>query len=313
MTNTEISSEAREVPEHPLSADIVGRLSNPRAWLALAVFAVAWRLTPVVMPLLQQPLGMLLHPGAMPPHTLVKDVLTVYTIAYLIWSFVVLSAVALALGRPPLAFPIDGPDRWRRGILGLATGLTAMSLVMLGILVVGAATVTLSGQTACRMLGNGVLWFLLDASVGASEELFYRGALYLAVASLLGWRAAVILSGVLFLVLHLDNPGASPLWLARIALSGMLLAFAVHRTGSIWWSIGYHAGWNWVSAPLFGAAVSGYDVDGHIFNYSPHGPVLITGGAVGPEGSILAYVAMIFALAVLIFVTRRRASSTIAT
>lgn len=292
------------------AAEPLGRLSDPRAWFSLAVFVVAWRMTPIIMPVLEQPLGMLLRPAAMPPHTLIKNTLAVYTIAYLIWSFAVLSAVALALGRSPLSFPIDGPARWQRGGLGLATGLAAMLLVMIAIMVTGAARVTPSGQTPIGLLVNGVLWFLLDASVGAGEEFFFRGALYLAVASLLGWRAAVVVSGVLFLVLHLDNPGASPIWLARIALSGMLLAFAVHRTGSIWWSIGYHAGWNWISAPLFGAAVSGYDVEGHLLNFTTHGPMLITGGAVGPEGSIFAYLAMLLALTTLMLVTRSRTGST---
>ena len=216
-------------------------------------------------------LGGLFRIPDIPPHTLTQSALAIYTFPNLFWSALVLCLVALVLGRSPLNFPIRDAGGLRRGSLGLATGAAAMLCVMVTIWVAGAATVTWSSQTPGEALRNGLAWVALQASVGASEELFFRGALYLAVTSLLGWRPAVIVSGLLFVLLHVGNPGASPIWLFRIGLSGMLLAFAVHRTQSIWWSIGYHAGWNWFSAPLFGAPGSGYTDEGHLLNYAAPG------------------------------------------
>ncbi len=86
----------------------------------------------------------------------------------------------------------------------------------------------------------------------------------------------------------------------------MLLAYAVYRTRSFWWSIGYHAGWNWASAPLFGAAGSGYLNQGHLLDFTPTGSAWITGGAVGPEGSIFAFVAVLCACGLLFAFTRDR-------
>jgi hypothetical protein len=54
------------------------------------------------------------------------------------------------------------------------------------------------------------------------------------------------------------------------------------------------------SAPLFGAAGSGYLNQGHLFEFTPRGSVLITGGAVGLEGSVYAYLAMLVALILLV-------------
>jgi membrane protease YdiL (CAAX protease family) len=101
------------------------------------------------------------------------------------------------------------------------------------------------------------------------------------------------------------SPGATGVWLLRLALQGILLAYAVYRTRSFWWSTGYHAGWNWASAPLFGAAGSGYLDQGHLLDFTPTGPTWITGDSVGPEGSVFAYLAMLAALGLLIVTTRK--------
>jgi hypothetical protein len=69
--------------------------------------------------------------------------------------------------------------------------------------------------------------------------------------------------------------------------------------------VGYHTGWNWASAPLFGAAGSGYLDQGHLFDFTPTGSVLITGGTVGPEGSIFAFVAVLCAFILLLASTRQ--------
>ena len=94
-------------------------------------------------------------------------------------------------------------------------------------------------------------------------------------------KGAVVVSGIMFSGSHLYNPGASPIWLLRSFLQGAVLACAVYRTQSLWWSVGYHTGWNWISAPLFGAAGSGYLDEGHVFDFMPHGSSLITGGSGG--------------------------------
>ena len=99
------------------------------------------------------------------------------------------------------------------------------------------------------------------------------------------------------------------MWLFRLFLQGVLLAYAVFRTGSLWWSVGYHTGWNWASAPLFGAAGSGYLDAGHIFDFTPTGATIVTGGVVGPEGSIFAFAAVLLASVLLVLTTRNRAGA----
>lgn len=80
----------------------------------------------------------------------------------------------------------------------------------------------------------------VDLLGSAGEEIFGRGVMLLLAATFFGWRGAALVSGVVFLALHLGNPGAGPVWLFRL-LQGVLLAYAVFRTGSLGWSVGYQS------------------------------------------------------------------------
>ena len=54
----------------------------------------------------------------------------------------------------------------------------------------------------------------------------------------------------------------------------------------------------------FEAKCSGYLDEGHLFDFLPHGATLITGGSVGPEGSLLAFLAVLTALLLLTLSTQ---------
>jgi uncharacterized protein len=213
--------------------------------------------------------------------------------------------VCLLLGQSPLGFPIGTPGAGKRLGAGLAVGLAVMTGLMCVILALGDGAARPTDQSAATSLVHGVGWLLDNLIIAAAEELYTRGAILLVVTRLAGWRVAVLASGAAFVLFHLGNPGASAIWLIRLFVQGALLAYAVFRTRSIWWSVGYHAGWNWASAPLFGAAGSGYLDQGHLMTFTATGPALITGGDVGPEGSILAFAAMAAALGCLLWLTRR--------
>ncbi|HEY6291801.1 MAG TPA: hypothetical protein VI455_09615, partial [Terriglobia bacterium] len=62
------------------------------------------------------------------------------------------------------------------------------------------------------------------------------------------------------------------------------------RTGSLWFAIGLHASWDYSESFLYSVPDSGAMIPGHLLNSSFHGPVWLTGGAVGPEGSALVFV-----------------------
>jgi hypothetical protein len=55
----------------------------------------------------------------------------------------------------------------------------------------------------------------------------------------------------------------------------------------LWLAIGLHAAWNFTQGGVFGVNVSGFEFEG-LLRSQLSGPELISGGALGAEGSIVA-------------------------
>lgn len=126
----------------------------------------------------------------------------------------------------------------------------------------------------------------LSAAVG--EELLMRGGMFRIVEDMAGTLAAVLVSAGVFGLLHSANKGATVVSSVAIALeAGVLLGIAYALTRSLWLPIGLHFGWNFTEGGVFGAAVSGGKSHG-LVSASVTGPDLLTGGAFGPEASVVA-------------------------
>jgi hypothetical protein len=57
--------------------------------------------------------------------------------------------------------------------------------------------------------------------------------------------------------------------------------------------IGLHTAWDWGQSFVYGVPDSGYLLPNHLFDSSFAGPTWLTGGTVGPEGSVLCTVLFI--------------------
>ena len=277
---------------------------DPWAWCAVLLLVIGTYLEAPFNNLLFRPLAHAFRIRRPPLNTLGQGSYGMQMLIRLLWDLLLWVGVCMLLRRSLTGFPFRDRKWFRFLSLGLATGFFVMLATILGIWGLGSASVSPSGQTFATALDNGSWWLVLDFIGALGEEILGRAVILTTAERFLGWRGAVLVSGIMFSGLHLRNPGASRIWLLRLFLQGNLLAYAVFRTRSLWWSVGYHTGWNWISAPLFGAAGSGYLDEGHVFDFMPHGPTLITGGSVGPEGSLLAFLAVVVALGLLTCSTR---------
>jgi membrane protease YdiL (CAAX protease family) len=100
------------------------------------------------------------------------------------------------------------------------------------------------------------------------------------------WQAAWVTS-TLFGFVHTGNNGENWIGIFAAASIGFVFCVSVWVTGSAWWAIGCHAAWDWAETFFYGTADSGFAAKGHFLTTSPAGNPLWSGGADGPEGSLL--------------------------
>lgn len=131
--------------------------------------------------------------------------------------------------------------------------------------------------------------------VGAAlfEELLFRGLPLRTLADAFGpWPATVALA-VGFGIVHLGNPNVDVFGGVNIALAAVWLSVAFFSPGGMALAWGAHFGWNAGLALLFDAPVSGHGFELPALEYGPGRLAWVDGGSFGPEGGLVATVAMI--------------------
>jgi membrane protease YdiL (CAAX protease family) len=164
----------------------------------------------------------------------------------------------------------------------------------------------IGGAEAVR---DGLVYFAAFILVGIFEEFSFRGYLQATLASGIGFWAAAILLAILFGCLHLGNPGEAKVGAFSAGSFGLLAAFALWRTGSLWFPIGMHAAWDWGETFFYSVPDSGGVAQGHFLNSVFHGSNWLTGGSVGPEGSLFVFVALVLGAAAIHFLFPARQKS----
>ena len=194
----------------------------------------------------------------------------------------------------PQAF---GKSFWQ----GVFLGLCEVSLLVGLIAAFGGYSLGSLALQGTGLLGWGFLWAVVFVFVGLSEEFLFRGYAQYTLARGIGfWPAAACLS-LVFGAVHLRNPGEGIVGALNVAVTGMVFAFALRRTGNLWLAVGWHAAFDFGETFLFSVPDSGNVFDHHLSNAVLHGPAWLTGGTVGPEGSVLGFLTMGIAALVIHF------------
>ena len=157
-----------------------------------------------------------------------------------------------------------------------------------------------------HVAGAGV-WttiFVVLANDGAGafvEEVLLRGVVFRISEEKLGTWIALVISAVIFALLHLASANATVVSVIVVGLEGgILLSAAYVLTRRLWLAIGIHFAWDFSQDYLFGV---GRGAEGLVRGQIT-GPALLSGGGAGIEGSL---VALILCLMVSVYLLARAA------
>jgi membrane protease YdiL (CAAX protease family) len=125
------------------------------------------------------------------------------------------------------------------------------------------------------------------------EEFLYRGYLLGYYVKQMPAAWAVVLTAVVFGVMHMANRSFNVLALVNVILLGIVLGLVRLRGKNLWGPIGLHFLWNFMQGPIFGFSVSGSPRSHGIFLIWLHGNEKLTGGSFGPNASLVTLVILL--------------------
>jgi membrane protease YdiL (CAAX protease family) len=131
--------------------------------------------------------------------------------------------------------------------------------------------------------------------VAAGEELVFRGYVFTNLAESMNKWAALIVSSLLFTIVHVSNPSVPVVALVNTFLGGLVLGMSFMYSQSLWTPFFFHFAWNFLQGPVLGFPVSGLPFSS-ILIPEISGHILVSGGEYGMEGSVVATILLLFCL-----------------
>ena len=186
--------------------------------------------------------------------------------------------------------------------LGIAVGWGAAVACVLPLTVIGGIAVVVSLQlVAWKWLVLDVLYF---AFMALAEEVAFRGYGFQRFAAVVGPIGACLGYAIFYAIIQAVLPGVSRISVVVSIVFSFVLSTAYLRTQALWVSWGLNFGWKASRALLFGLAVSGVSSHSPIVEGDPMGPLWLTGGGYGLDGSWTALLVLLVALLAVYRVTR---------
>lgn len=214
-------------------------------------------------------------------------------------AILLIVVMAWVSGRPFGAYGYAGPGKARNLSIGTICAISLFAAQLLAENLLGWYSWGHLEGGGFALLRYGLFYAVLFLVVGLTEESLFRGYALVELSRAISFWPAAILLSVLFGLPHwLKGGGESVIGGIQAGLLGLVLAYSFCRTGSLWFAIGAHAGWDYGETFIFGVPNSALKFEGSALHPTIHGPDWLTGGAAGPEGSVLS----IFPLAALAFV-----------
>jgi membrane protease YdiL (CAAX protease family) len=192
---------------------------------------------------------------------------------------------------------------WQREFgLGAALGWALLVASILPLVLSGGLIITF--WAIPRQFGILFIDLLVLAVASLAEEVAFRGYPFQRLIDAMGPTLATIVFSLVFAALHMFNPAANRASFVVTVFSSWLLSVAYLRTKALWVCWGWHFAWNASMCLLFGLPVSGITQFSPIIQSDTVGPVWMTGGDYGPEGSVVTAIVVLIGIFVVYRTTR---------
>ncbi|QGM80342.1 CPBP family intramembrane glutamic endopeptidase [Otariodibacter oris] len=171
-------------------------------------------------------------------------------------------------------------------LIGIFGGFLAITVVTLLIAALGGIDLIFNFKP--EYLGTLILGVIFFAFQGTFEELIYRGYLmpYFSKAMKQFW--AIIITSILFMLMHGLNPNMTALPVINLMLASVVFSLIYVLSGNLL-LVGFaHGTWNYLQGFFYGSEVSGNHIQESVFTaIAQPNKDLISGGGFGFEGGII--------------------------
>ena len=153
-----------------------------------------------------------------------------------------------------------------------------------------------------------VFLFLTFVFVAFNEEAFLRGYVLRNLMLISNKYVALIISALLFAMMHLFNDYIDWIGFTNIFLAGILLGLSYIFTKNLWFPIGVHLAWN------FAQSIFGFNVSGHktysLLQYDLSDKLTwLSGGKFGFEASALSLFFLVIMIGIVYVMFRKEEHS----
>lgn len=186
------------------------------------------------------------------------------------------------------------PNTFREFGAGCLLGFLMISGIFVVELMAGYIHVVWRGYSVlecAKVLAGSLMVFAVAAFL---EEMLFRGYAFQTLIQWVTFLPAVVAFSLLFAYAHYFNPNVTLLSLVNVGLAGIWLSIAYMKTRSLWLPFGLHVSWNFAQTSLYSFPTSGGSFEGQtLSDLIQTGPEWVTGGTFGPEGGMLATLALL--------------------
>lgn len=185
---------------------------------------------------------------------------------------------------------------------GFVQGIVMGSLIVLGVFALGGYSVEAEASLTLGDLAPIFILMLCFIVQSGVEEIVFRGWMLNRIAAKYGFWVGALGNSTVFALMHIDDSVTSmtlangAIFVSMTMLFSIFLSLMVRHDKSVWGACAWHASWNWLFITWWGLPTTGIELGLKplVMDLMPTEGAAkwLTGGAMGPEDSIVAVVIM---------------------